>query len=80
MSEKKNSLRGIDESESSRYYEYVVGLLNNNIVRLNRKGQKLAEEQVELWEEDDSCPSDDLEDDWGEIHGEINLDMWSELV
>ena len=79
MSDRRLAFVGFDLGEKSNYYDYVEGLLDSEDDRKVRRGQRLAEEQVELWEEDHSCPNDD-DEYWNDLYAETCLDMWQSLV
>mgnify|MGYP001208266019 CR=1 FL=1 len=80
MSDRKLAFVPLDQGETSRYFEYVEGLIESDNDKRVRKGQKLAERQVELWEEDDSCPNEDYDEYWTVLDAEVCLDMWNSLV
>ena len=73
---------------TTRYYAKVTKMISQGNDRIRRKGLRIANQQVELWSQDRTCPWDesssfhsDFIEDWSEeYHGEASLDDWLDLI
>ena len=80
MSTRKLAFVPLDTGEESRFYAHVSNMLESENDKERRKAERLAKEQIELWDNDDSCPYAEDDRYWTDFHAEVCLDMWKELV
>lgn len=88
MSSRIAAIPPLNINAKSRYYKKLENDLNSGDEYRMKKASKAVEEQIQLWNEDLSCPYDETTQDfkhyseiWTEwYYGEINLELWKNLA